>query len=80
MTNRVRQPLTGFIEMDVKGHEMNTLRGAAATIETFSPKMAIIVYHRGDDLAVIPQYLLSLNSSHKFYLRHCTLIWGNTLL
>lgn len=73
-------PKIDFIKMDVEGHEMNILRGAAATIKTFSPKMAISVYHRGDDLVVIPQYLLSLNSGYKFYLRHCTPIWGDTVL
>lgn len=59
-----------FVKMDIEGAEMNALAGARRTIETFRPKLAICVYHKPEDLDVIPRYIASLDASYRFYLRH----------
>jgi hypothetical protein len=38
-----------FIKADVEGWEMAILEGAADTIRMFQPRMALTVYHQGND-------------------------------
>jgi len=73
-------PQVDFIKMDVEGHELNVLKGAAETIKTFEPSLALSAYHRGDDLVVLPKLLLALNPEYKFYLKHCSCTWIETVL
>jgi len=73
-------PRVDFIKMDVEGHELKVLKGAHETIKTFKPCLALSAYHRGDDLIELPKFLLELNPNYKFYLRHCTSVWGETVL
>lgn len=69
-----------FIKMDVEGHELNVLKGAAETIKTFKPSLALSAYHCGDDFVKLPKFLLELNPNYKFYLRHCSYSWIETVL
>ena len=73
-------PRVDFIKMDVEGHELRILAGARETIKTFKPSLALSAYHRGDDLIKLPKFLLELNPGYRFYLRHCTSTWGETVL
>jgi len=73
-------PRVDFIKMDVEGHELKVLAGARETIKTFKPSLALSAYHRGDDLINLPKFLLELNPDYKFYLRHCTPGWADTVL
>ncbi len=73
-------PRVDFIKMDVEGHELKVLAGAKETIKTFKPSLALSAYHRGDDLINLPKFLLELNPDYKFYLRHCTPGWADTVL
>jgi len=73
-------PRVDFIKMDVEGHELKVLEGAHETIKTFKPSLALSAYHRCDDLIKLPKFLLELNPNYHFYLRHCTSIWGETVL
>ena len=73
-------PRVDFIKMDVEGHELKVLEGAHETIQTFKPSLALSAYHRGDDLIELPKLLLELNLDYKFYLRHCSPSWAETVL
>jgi len=73
-------PRVDFIKMDVEGHELKVLEGAHETIQAFKPSLVLSIYHRGDDLIKLPKFLLALNPNYRFYLQHCTSIWGDTVL
>ena len=69
-----------FLKMDIEGVEMNALQGAAATIRKFRPKLAICVYHRAEDLYVLPRYIQELNLGYRIYLDHHTTVdWESVL-
>lgn len=61
-----------FIKMDIEGFELPALKGAQKIIMKNKPRLAICVYHKVDDLATIPAYILTLDSRYRFYLRHYT--------
>lgn len=61
-----------FIKIDVEGHELNVLGGAAKTIAAQRPKIAVATYHQPDHFWRIPELVLSLNPDYQLYLRHYT--------
>jgi FkbM family methyltransferase len=69
-----------LIKMDVEGAEMEALRGAADTIRRNTPKLAISVYHERDDIFEIPLFIHQLHSGYKFYLRHHSTTFSETVL
>jgi FkbM family methyltransferase len=69
-----------FIKMDVEGAEMEALRGAADTIRRNTPKLAISVYHKRDDIFEIPLFIHQLHPGYKLYLRHHSSTFGETVL
>jgi FkbM family methyltransferase len=69
-----------LIKMDVEGAEIEALRGAARTIVRNKPKLAISVYHKRDDILEIPLLINRLNSGYRFYLRHHSTTFGETVL
>ncbi|NLT84365.1 FkbM family methyltransferase [Coprothermobacter proteolyticus] len=73
-------PRVDFMKMDVEGHELKVLEGAHETIKTSKPSLALSAYHHGEDLINLPKFLLQLNQNYKFYLRHCSPSWTETVL
>jgi len=69
-----------LIKMDVEGAEMEALRGAAETIRRNRPKLAISLYHKRDDVFEIPLYIHQLYLGYKFYLRHHSTTFSETVL
>ncbi len=58
-----------FIKMDIEGAEMNALKGAEGIIIRNRPKLAICIYHSNEDMIRIIEYVLSLVSDYKVYVR-----------
>jgi FkbM family methyltransferase len=69
-----------FIKMDIEGAEVPALKGASAVIRKFKPKLAISVYHKWDDLLVIPQLIKSIRDDYSFYLDCTTGFGGEAVL
>ena len=69
-----------FIKMDIEGTELKALEGAAECISKYSPQLAISVYHRPEDIIEIPMFIKSLNPRYRFWLRHYSLSWFDTVL
>jgi FkbM family methyltransferase len=62
-----RQPT--FIKLDVEGDELEALKGARETLERAQPVVAVCVYHRPEDLWMIPLFLHEALPAHRMYLR-----------
>lgn len=67
-----------FLKMDVEGLEQQGLTGAERLLRTWTPKLAVSVYHRLEDLWKIPKMLKEINPSYQFYLRHHTAVAWDT--
>lgn len=61
-----------YIKMDVEGHEKEIIHGARQVLAKDCPKLAICVYHQGDDLWQVPKLVLSIQPNYRLYLRHYT--------
>ena len=53
-----------YIKADLEGYEMNLLSGAANTIRTCKPKIAITTYHIESHARDIADYLMGLNPAY----------------
>jgi FkbM family methyltransferase len=73
-------PRIDFIKMDIEGSELKALQGAEKTLRTFSPSLAIAIYHNDEDFIAIPNYLENLKLGYEFYLDHFTIYRGETIL
>lgn len=66
--------------MDIEGAELKALEGATECISKYSPQLAISVYHKPEDIIEIPMFIKSLNPKYRFWLRHYSLSWFDTVL
>ena len=69
-----------FIKMDIEGSELAALRGAERIIREQRPKLAICIYHKPEDMWEIPSLILQYDPSYKFYVRHYSITYGETVL
>ena len=58
-----------YIKMDIEGAEPDALAGAAHSISSGAPILAICVYHRQDHLWRIPLLIRALQQDYQFFLR-----------
>jgi FkbM family methyltransferase len=66
-------PRVDFLKVDVEGADLGVLQGAAETLRTQRPRLAIACYHKPDDLVVIPEFLAGLGVDYRWYLQCSTL-------
>lgn len=59
-----------FIKMDIEGSEYSALQGAERIIKRCKPRLAISIYHNGEDYFCIPLLLKSFVPEYKFAVRH----------
>lgn len=58
-----------YIKYDVEGAEKQGIDGAAGTIEKYSPKLCVALYHRLEDLFELPLLIYEINPDYKFFVR-----------
>ncbi len=69
-----------FIKMDIEGAELDALKGSMETCRRFKPQLAICVYHKPDDLIRIPAIIHEILPGYRFYLRHNSNTFWETVL
>lgn len=68
-----------FLKVDVGDGDLAVLRGAAETIRTQRPRLAVAYDHRPDDLARIPGFVASLGVGYRWHLQCSTLTRAGTV-
>jgi hypothetical protein len=59
---------------------MSMIKWAKETIKRDRPIILLSIYHRRDDLFKLQEYLINLDLSYKFYIRHYSLSVAKTIL
>lgn len=65
----LKEEAATFIKMDIEGSELEALKGAEKQITENTPRLAVCVYHKKEDLCTIPQMIMGWNSRYKLFLR-----------
>ncbi|HET7118093.1 MAG TPA: FkbM family methyltransferase, partial [Hanamia sp.] len=65
-------PKLSFMKLDIEGAECKALEGARKTIINNKPVLAVCVYHNQKDFLNVPDFVMSLHSDYRIYLRHYT--------
>ena len=66
--------------MDVEGAEQAVVDGILTLLSQHKPKLAVSVYHKVEDIIDIPLKIKQANPEYKFYLRHYTQGYSETVL
>lgn len=69
-----------LIKMDIEGAEMNALRGGMEVIKRDRPVLAISIYHSIEDYYEIMKMLLHCLEKYKYYIRHHSMVFCETVL
>lgn len=75
----VKEKIT-FLKLDIEGSEQKAIHGSIEQIKSNHPFMAIAVYHKTGDIWQIPKLIKSIDPTYKFYLRHYTQFYHETVL
>lgn len=59
-----------IIKMDVEGSEKRAILGAFSTIQKYSPRLMVSLYHRNEDMFELPLLIKKINPRYKFFIRH----------
>ncbi|EKE04055.1 MAG: FkbM family methyltransferase [uncultured bacterium] len=78
--DKISEDKITFIKLDLEGSEYEAIKGAENQISSNSPKLAIAVYHKVQDLWEIPELISSINPDYTFYLRHYSRVIFDTIL
>jgi FkbM family methyltransferase len=73
MVAEFKAPRIDFIKMDIEGAEREALKGAAATLKRWRPRMALDSYHLPDDAVVLPQVIFAANPMYETTCGPCEL-------
>lgn len=68
-----------FVKLDIEGAEREALAGARDSIGRDRPTLALSVYHRPDDVLVIPEFAAAVIPEHSWYLRHHSIYPAETV-
>lgn len=60
---------TDLIKYDVEGSEKEALLGSRDTIARYKPRLLVSLYHRSEDLFLLPRLVRSLLPTYELYLR-----------
>ncbi|MDX6520983.1 MAG: hypothetical protein QOF08_1588 [Gaiellales bacterium] len=72
-------PRVDFLKVDVEGADLGVLEGAAETIRSMRPRLALACYHKPDDLATLPGFVNSLGVEYRWYLQCSTMTTVDTV-
>jgi len=59
------------VKMDIEGAKQNALRGGAAVLRRWKPRMVISAYHRTDDWTAIPALVARIEPRYATSVDHC---------
>lgn len=69
-----------FIKMDIEGAEFEAINGSRKTIIQNKPRMSICLYHKLEDMFMIPIMIKELDADYKLYVRHYSDYHTDTVL
>ncbi len=58
-----------YLKMDVEGAEFQALCGAIKLLKEQKPKLNIALYHRSEDIFLLPLKIASVNPEYRFFIR-----------
>ncbi len=79
LDDAVRGPIS-LLKLDVEGHELEVLRGAAQHLQHDAPRLAICAYHLPGDLIDLPMHLEGLDAGYRLGIRHHSATRYDTVL
>ncbi len=80
LVQRGELPRVDFLKVDVEGADLGVLEGAAETIRSCRPRLALAAYHRPEDLATLPGFVESLGVPYRWYMQCSTMTDVDTVL
>ena len=70
LDNELHGVQVDMLKMDIEGSELNALQGAMKIIIKNNPILAISIYHKFEDLADIPFFLMEKLTDYHYLVRH----------